>query len=126
MKPTLTNRNKNRQGLNIGAISKLPATVFRAMIQWVVHVHMTHKQLLPRSCLALTVHHGQKRKKTSNYGRRSVEDRLATSCNGPCRSKMTHQDKHYGLSHSEAYVNWKKKICHGKPGQCLDKTVPEF
>lgn len=50
----------------------------------------------------------------------------ATSCNGPCRSKMTHQDKHYGLSHSEAYVNWKKKICHGKLGQCLGKTLPEF
>lgn len=75
MKPTLTNRNKYRQGLNIGTISKLPATVFRAMIQWVVHV--THKQLLPCSCLALTVHYGQKGKKTSNYGQLSVDDRLA-------------------------------------------------
>lgn len=47
----------------------------------------------------------------------------ATSCTGTRRSKMTHQDKYYGLSHSEAYVNWKKKICHGKLGHCLDKTL---
>jgi len=91
-----------------------------AIIQWVMHVHDTWTTPL------ITVKAKKKKKHPSKYGQLSMENKMALLCHimhWPCRSKMT-QDKYYGLSHSEAYVNWKKKICHGKLEHCLDKTWP--